>query len=137
MDAGGEGDRGITQMSVSTSPSPSWLRIARTSVSHCLLFVGLASSAAAQSTTADSIQVGPGAAAGRRTLGVAVPAERPPELLRRRPAASLLDLVGSGLAGVDLARAGGTVGIGGRPPVWGGAGVVVLVGALVVGGWGR
>jgi TonB-dependent SusC/RagA subfamily outer membrane receptor len=83
-------------------------------------------------STRDSILVAPGLVASRRAFGAAAPAQRTSDLLRRRPAASLLDLVGSGLAGVDLARAGGTVGIGGRLRIRGATSLLLSADPLIL-----
>jgi TonB-dependent SusC/RagA subfamily outer membrane receptor len=58
--------------------------------------------------------VAPGAVTRTRASGTSAGRILVRPALDRRPGASLLDLLGSGVAGVDLARAGGTVGIGGQ-----------------------
>ena len=90
----------------------------------------------------DSTGVAPATSASNRALGVSVSHVAVPQQWRWRPTASVLDLLGSGVPGVDLTRAGGAVGIGGRLRIRGAASLLlspdpaVYVDGVRAEGWG-
>lgn len=77
------------------------------------------------------VAVAPGLVADESTLASAVGRVRAPAAVSSRPTATMQDLLGSGLTGVELTRAGGAIGFGGRIRIRGAASLLLSPDPLV------